>query len=163
MDNFSIQLQDPFSYAIWPVIVLGLLVLYTVVAFLTLHFLGKPHKEKQVKKQDFEKTTESKSSDKNAVKKMYMDKLNALEKSFANGDMEIRQAYQMLSQIMREFAYEMTGEPVHKLTLSDMKELNMPVLEELIAGYYSPEFANHSEGDVLAAITKAKRVVEEWN
>ncbi len=158
--DITVKLQEPFSYALWPVIVLGIIILGIIAALLVMKFYNPEKKRVHGKT---EKTGErQKVVDKNAVKAEYCSRLNALKRDFENNKLSIRRAYQRLSALVRGFVFEMTGVKVHNYTLREIKTVNMPELETLITEFYSPEFAVKSEGDVYAAIEKTRRVIEEW-
>ena len=80
-----------------------------------------------------------------------------------NNKIELREAYQQISSEMRLFVFEMTDIKTQNYSLAEIKELNLPILYELIEEYYEPEFASKSVGDFNASITKARRVISEWN
>lgn len=154
----SVKLQEPFSYAIWPVIVLGVI----VAAFLVYFIIVKVRKRKQEKPQI--PVIMQKSPEEIAViKSKYIKELYQIENALKAEKISIRTAYQNMSVCIRKFVHAVTGIKVQNYTLQDIKVLNMPMLEELIAEYYAPEFALKSVGDVSNSIEKTKRVIEKWN
>lgn len=159
--DITVELQEPFSYALWPVIVFGLIVTGIIAALLVMKFYNRP--KKKVNKDAAKPVEMPKDVDKNAVKNHYLNQLSVIQMEFQKGSLSIRKAYQQLSALVRGFVFEMTGVKVHHYTLREIKSVNMPELESLITEFYSPEFAVKSEGDVYAAIEKTRRVIEEWN
>ena len=85
-----------------------------------------------------------------------------LEKEYQQEICDVRSTYQKMSEIIRDFVFEMTGIKVQNYTLSDIRQIKMPVLEELVEEYYSPEFAERSEGDVQAALDKTRKAIRHW-
>ena len=70
---------------------------------------------------------------------------------------------QELSKITRHFVYEATGIKVHNYTLQEIKGTNLSGLYSIISECYTPEFSVDKNGDIYGSITKARKVIEEWN
>ena len=97
------------------------------------------------------------------IKEKYMKQLTAIEQKYTNKEIELRKAYQLISEAIRLFVFEVTDIKTQNYSLSEIENLNMPSLYELIKEYYKPEFASKSEGDFEVSINNARRVIEEWN
>lgn len=159
--KITVELQEPFSYALWPLILLGILLLIMIVILI---YKKRPLKSKQKETDSLQnKMVAAPQVDKQALKQKYIKELIAIQNDFEQNKVSTRKAYQKTSVLVRRFVYEVTGVKVHHYTLSEIKGLNMPVLENLIFEFYSPEFEVKSQGDVIAAIEKTKRIIETWN
>lgn len=156
----SVKLQEPFSYAIWPVIVVGVIFAgYVIYLFVRKRMESGKHKkatEGQVVRQQTKKDIAK-------IKLRYIGKLEKIKSSLYNKELTTREAYQRMSMCIRKFVYEVTGIKVQNYTLEDIRQLNMPVLEELIMEYYIPEFAIESIDNSMESIEKTKRAIEKWN
>lgn len=160
--NTSVELQEPFSYAVWPLILVGTL----VVGYLIFLIVAKILKNRKYKAPKPAVVKPKETVDIFAIKKKYMGELNKIEADLQVGKITVRVAYQRMSQCIRRFVYEVTGLKVQHYTLAEIQELRMPILEELISEYYTPEFAGKSVVAVentYQSIEKTKRVIERWN
>ena len=160
--DITVELQEPFSYALWPIILLVVIIIGIVIALIVMKLNKHPGKGKQ-RPAKVEMPKEQPPVDRNRIKNKYLKELYDLEQAFRMQKVSIRQAYQSMSTIVRKFVREMTGLKVHTFTLSDIKALNMPELEALITEFYEPEFSTKSEGDVWNALAKTRRIIEGWN
>ena len=155
----SITLQEPFSYSMIPMIVVGILVaLYGI--YLIISILQKQPKKKiatAVPKKIIS------PADIRTIKSKYLAELENIKQALWTQQISTRDAYQKMSLCIRHFVYEVTGIQVQNYTLEDIKGLHMPGLEALIAEYYAPEFAMTSMSDSSASIERTKRVIELWN
>lgn len=158
--DITVKLQNPFSYALWPIILLGLVIIGIVVVLIILKLNVRPKKRTAPKTANPQPI---KSVDVNALRMQYLKQLDDVEQAFRNQKLSIRKAYQNMSAIVRKFVQERTGIKANSYTLEDIKKLNMPQLEALIGEFYSPEFSVKSEGDVFEALEKSRRIIEEWN
>lgn len=156
----SVKLQEPFSYAVWPMVVVGMIAA-AILVYLMIDKLIEVSKKKRtteipvVRQKSFDEVA--------AIKRKYIAELYKIENDLKNHKTGIRAAYQKMSVCIRKFVYEVTGIKVQHYTLFEIKTLNMPMLEDLITEYYAPEFARKSVGDISASIEKTKRVIERWN
>ena len=148
----SVNLQGPFSYALWPIIVVGALLLLCIgiLIFPKLKSLFKPRKVPAP-----EKVIE--------IKNKFLAELSGIEADLVNNRISTRDAYKKMSACIRAFVFEVTGIEVLSYTLQDIQRLKMPLLEELIEEFYAPEFAVKSIGDSMASLQKTKRAIERWN
>ena len=96
------------------------------------------------------------------IKRQALAELWSLRGSFVKGEISVRDTYQSMSRLMRDFTYDMTGVQVKHFTLKELKRKRLPELTSLIQDYYEPEFAGHTKADTLSAIEKTRRVIENW-
>lgn len=153
--NSSVDLQNPFSYALWPVITTGIIVLLILAFFLSLRLLKTRRKKPPV-------VVKKRFIDMEKIKEKYIKELDQIGREFENGNVDIREAYQRMSMCIRKFVNTVTGIKVQNYTLNEIKGLNMPELANLVSEYYVPEFAERSEGDVRASLTKTRSMIERW-
>lgn len=97
------------------------------------------------------------------IKTNYLNKINILLSDYNQNKISSRHAYQELSNIIRTFIYETTNIKVQNYTLEEIKNINMPILYELVSEYYDPEFAKYSEGNIEISINKTRGVIVRWN
>lgn len=153
----KVVLQDGHSYSLIPIIILAVLVigylLYLIISLIVKYVNNKPKKPVIVRP----------TVDIYQVKMKYITNLDKVKYDFDNGNTSIRETYQLMSGIIREFIESATGINVSSYSLQDIRTLNMPVLETLVSEYYAPEFARESKGDVLTSYDKTRKAIELWN
>lgn len=150
-----IKLQEPFSYSLVPIIVIGAILLIYVIFQIVRMFYKKAKKQENSPK-------ELTKVDIANIKKQYLLRLTDLERQYKAGNITSREAYQRTSEYIREFVYKLTNINVSTCTLFDIRNLNMPLLANLVSEYYRPEFEREFEGDIIGSIEKTKRAIEEW-
>lgn len=151
--QIDVELQGLFSYSLFPIIVLLLILFIPIIFFLYKKCFSK-------KKDNFKVNL---IKDVNSIKYKYLNQLNELEKNLIDGNIDNRKAYQELSMLIRLFVYELTGMKLQTYSLKEIEKLNIPVLYELMYEYYNPEFSKVSKGNIKASIEKTKGVIEKWN
>ncbi len=97
------------------------------------------------------------------IKKKYLKELQELNNNLQSNTITNRKAYQKLSNIIRNFIYEVTNIKTQNYTLKEIKKINIPILYELVNEYYNPEFAKISKGNITISIEKTRMVIEKWN
>ncbi|MGN0378115.1 MAG: hypothetical protein ACI4EU_00850 [Butyrivibrio sp.] len=150
----TVNLHDPYSYPLWPVLTAAAVLLILGIVIIIL-LVRKKNNGKG-------KNTMSFRSRSDVVNK-YLKLIDEVESKHRNGEYSVRKCYEELSLCVREFVYEATGINVTTCTLADIRKLKMPSLEALIAKYYHPEFSEKSGFDAEKAIIEAKRVITAWN
>lgn len=155
----TIDLQEPFTYSILP-----LILIITIVIALTIYFI---YLKKKKGKNNVEQTKVKVIPEKNiknvpVIKEKYLKQLDLIENKYTTKKIELRKAYQLISEAIRLFVFEITDITTQNYSLTEIKKLNMPELYELIKEYYEPEFASKSIGDFDTSINKARRVINEW-
>ena len=156
----SINLQEPFAYSIIPVIIAICLTL--IVTYYLIYSRRKKEKYK-VDEEKVKAIPEKNIKNIPVIKGKYLNQLDTIEYKYTNNMIELRQAYQMISEATRLFVFEITDITTQNYSLKEIKKLNIPNLYELIKEYYEPEFASKSVGNFEASINKARRIINEWN
>jgi len=155
----SINLQEPFAYSLIPFII-GIILAMIIIFYL----IGSKKEKEEIKKKSIIKEIPERNI-KNipVIKDKYLEQLASIEYRYTNGMIEVRTAYQLISEAIRLFVFEVTDITTQNYSLREIKNLGIPILYELIEEYYEPEFASKSEGDLNSSINKARRVIEQWN
>lgn len=152
----TVELQGMHSYSFIMIVVAAIFVALSIV-FALIIIIKRNKKETVIPKKEI--SVENRI----AIKQKYLGLLNKLEKKCRDRKLSNRKAYQELSRITRHFVYEATGIKVHNYTLQEIKKTNISGLYSVISECYAPEFAIDKNGDIYSSITKARKVIEEWN
>lgn len=156
----SINLQDPFTYSSIPLIITITLVIIFTIYFIYLRIV----KSKEILEEvEIKEIPEKNIKNIPVIKSKYLAQLDAIEYKYENKMIELRKAYQLISESMRLFVFEITDITTQNYSLAEIRKLNIPNLYELIEEYYEPEFASKSVGDLQNSINKARRVINQWN
>ena len=156
----SINLQEPFAYSIIPVIIT---ICLTLIETYYLIYTKKKKEKNMVDEVKVKAIPEKNIKNIPLIKGKYLNQLDTIEYRYTNNMIELRKAYQMISETVRLFVFEITDITTQNYSLTEIKKLNIPILYELIKEYYEPEFACKSVGDFTTSINKARRVINEWN
>lgn len=156
----TIKLQGTFTYSLIPI---GIIICFVLA--MTFYLIYLKTKKKKVRVEDFNLKVITKNNKKNVpiIKNKYLEQLNSIEYKYKNNYIDLRKAYQLISECIRMFVYELTDITAQNYSLKEIKKINIPDLYELIEQYYEPEFASKSIGDFNVSIEKARRVIKEWN
>ena len=155
----TINLQEPFTYSFLPLIITFLL----IIGFTIYIILSKKPKDKvKGKMEEVKVIPERNIKNIPVIKNKYLQQLNDIEDKYTNNQIELRKAYQLISEAIRLFVFEVTDITTQNYSLTEIKKINIPVLYELIEEYYEPEFASKTIGDFNSSINKARRVINEW-
>lgn len=152
----TVNLQEPFSYSIWPIIAAAVILLLLIAALVIIKLV---HREKKPKTEPVVKEPFNLEK----IRKKHLGRLAGLRTSVENDSVNLREAYQLLSSITRSFINAVTGIKVQNYTLAEIRKLQMPFLVELVEECYPPEFARMSVGDIKESIDRAERVIRGWN
>ena len=155
----SINLQEPFVYSIIPVIII---ICLTFIETCYLIYLRKKKNKSKIDEIKVKVIPEKNMKNIPIIKEKYLKQLDNIEYKYANNIIELRKAYQMISENIRLFVFEITDITTQNYSLAEIQRLNIPILYELIKEYYEPEFASKSVGDFKSSINKARRVINEW-
>ena len=155
----TINLQEPFTYSLIPLIITTVFIIG-----LTIYLIcSKKTKNEDIVKKDNVKTIpERNKKDIPVIKNKYIQQLDEIEDRYNKKKIELRKAYQLISESIRLFVFEVTNITTQNYSLAEIKKLNIPELYELIEEYYEPEFASKTVGDFVSSINKARRVINEW-
>lgn len=154
--KITVELQDMHSYSVIMIIIAITFIAISIV-FVLIALLKRNKKEILVAKK--ENSIENRA----IIRQKYIGLLNQLESKCRYNKLSNRKAYQELSKITRHFIYEVTGIKVHNYTLQEIKNVEISGLSSVVSECYVPEFSIDKNGDIFSSITKAKRVIEQWN
>lgn len=155
----DVKLQESFSYAKWPWIVLFAIGISIILAIVIIYFV------KKIKAKEKKEVIPEiiKPKDINAVKFKYLAQLDKISRDVNAELIDIRTAYLNISECIRGFIEEATGINAKSFTLLDARKLHMSVLEKLLEEYYIPEFAYKSAGDINKSIYNTGEAIKAWN
>ena len=151
-----IELQESFSYSLFPIILIVLFIIGVI-------YYKKNGKKVNFTQLDKKEIPEKNLKDKPVIKSKYLKEWDEIENEFLDKKINLRTAYQKISEIIRLFVFEMTDITTQNYSLREIKKLNIPILYQLIEEYYEPEFTSKPVGDFEEAIKKARGVIKEWN
>lgn len=156
----SINLQENFSYSPVP-----LIIAIFVVLMLTIYIIYIKKLKQKIKQEKTQVKVIPEKNKKNIpiIKDKYLKQLDLIESKYNSQNIDLRKAYQQVSEAIRLFVFEITDITTQNYSLEEIKKLNMPELYCLIEEYYKPEFASKSVGDLEDSINKARRVIKKWN
>ncbi len=98
-----------------------------------------------------------------ALRQKYFTLITEIEVQYTKGEIDVRQVHLLLSTTARLFVFEAKGVSVHKLTLTEIRKLDLQALSDVIAEYYPPEFSKLEAGEAAKAIALARRMVQQWS
>lgn len=164
----SVQLQSMFSYSMTPLVIAESILL--LIAMVMIFYFVTHKKKPKVKKEVVSPVQQPvRPVAAISVRDRYLEKIAQVELGYKNGEYTAKKCFEKLSGIVRSFVEQVTGIPVTTATLLDIQKEDLPMLEQLISGYYHPEFASEldettSEAEQVGeAVTNAKKVIETWN
>ena len=155
----TVELQDMFRYSWIPVAIAVIVVVVVGVAGL-VYFIK--HKKEKPVEQVAKPQPAPKPVNEVQIRDKYCSLIDELEVTYKNGYISNRKAYQQVSEILRQFVFELTGVKVHNFTLEEIKRVNMPNLTQIIDECYAPEFSVDKEGNIDDTIKKTRMVIREW-
>ena len=156
----SINLQEPFTYSIIPLVIAIILVVVATCYLIYIKILKEQPREEAIKVKEI---PEKNIKNIPVIKNKYLNQLDSIEYKYQNKMIDLRKAYQLISEAIRLFVFEITDITTQNYSLVEIKKLNIPNLYELIKEYYEPEFASKTIGDFNSSVNKARRVINEWN
>ena len=160
----SVEVQDPFSYALWPIIVMVVVFVAGVTALVLFYYF-------KVLKKPARKVPKIKEAPPVVVKKRnpmeirldYLSRIDVVQRKYENNQIDARIAHQELSAIVRLFVNEMTGINIQTFSLSELKSTRFVSVTNLIEEFYAPEFALRADKDTRNSIEDARKVIQAWN
>lgn len=156
----SVELQDPYSYSIWPIVIIVIVIVASLVAIVLLSILirlRKPAKPKAPVTQIFKPKTLA------DAQREYLGKIAYVEQQYRDGQMDVRTVHQELSAIVRMFVYDVTGVQAQNFSLNELKAYNINQISQLIEEFYAPEFAERTDKQTEDSIRDAREVIYKWN
>lgn len=155
----SIKLQEPFTYSVIFVVIITGFVLAMTAYLIYINIIKKKVK---VEKNNLKVIPEKNIKNVPVIKNKYLEQLNSIEYKYTNNMIDLRKTYQLISESIRMFVFEITDITTQNYSLNEIKRLNIPNLYDLIKEYYEPEFASKSVGDFEVSIEKSRRIIKEW-
>lgn len=157
MNNFTVELQEPFSYLIlWIILAAAFLAAAIILGLIIIKKSKFTHKKKTPKVKPVPPPTLA------MIKSKYLDLLWELRKQADSGHLSMKKSYQKLSRYIRAFVFESTGLKVQYFTLAEIKELGIYSLTQLISECYEPEFAESSTRNTVMSIDNAAAIINNW-
>ena len=152
----NVELQALYQYSFFPILIIILLLIGIIYYIVYKKILRK---EADIFIEQIPKKVINNNS---VIKGRFLSELDSIEKRYDNNDIELREAYQLISEQIRLFVFEMTGKKAQNFSLKEIQKNNMPAIYRLIKEYYRPEFASKSIGDFKVSINKARSVIKKW-
>ncbi|MBR1507004.1 MAG: hypothetical protein IJ619_03255 [Eubacterium sp.] len=156
----SVNLQDPYAFMIWWIIIAIVAVIVAVLLHLWIYKKLKPLLRRKDEKKP--KIHKPKPEDLITIKRKYVALMNDLERDVMSNRITVRHGYQKMSKTIRGFVHEVTRIRVQEYTLSEINELGIPSLTMLMTEYYEPEFARYTRADIRASIRRTREVISSW-
>lgn len=141
--------------AVWTV--LGVLLVLVVLAwFIVVPVLTRPRTRR-------EPTPDELHAFALDTRSRYIELIDDVGVAHFRAEISGREAHQQLSSLVRGYAAETSGFPATSMTLTELRQLNLPGLTDAVAQYYPSEFGTRERGSVADSIEEAKRVVQQWH
>lgn len=97
-----------------------------------------------------------------ALKQYTVQAIDRVVTEHQSGELSLRQAYQQLSGILKEFAWRSTGEDIRTLTLAELKMTRYQSLAKVIEEYYPVAFSADERKAITTGARLAKDLVGRW-
>lgn len=98
-----------------------------------------------------------------SVREKYLDLIDEVDRASADGRLDDRAVHARLSLLLRFFVHETEGVETHVMTLSDLREADLPSpLTGAVEQNYPPAFRRAHPGDPAGAVSTAREVVRSW-
>ena len=161
----TVELQNPMEYSLWVSIIAGLLIIIAVAFFIyfIIRLILKNNKKAE-KKSAVPVTSRPIAAP--LLKDKYIRRVQDIKKRYMGKTIGIRDGYQELSAVIREFVHEETGINVESLTAAEIKAKGIGKLDRLMEEYYVPEFAEDEKiigKDLPRSCDTAEEVIRSWN
>ena len=118
----TINLQEPFTYSFIPLIVTFLL----IIGFTIYIILSKKAKDNiKGKMEEVKVIPERNIKNIPVIKNKYLQQLNDIEYKYTNKKIELRKAYQLISEAIRLFVFEVTDITTQNYSLTEIKKINI--------------------------------------
>lgn len=102
------------------------------------------------------------------IRGSYLTRIQQIGAGHQTGQLSDRQAHQQLSGAVRSFVSEVSGIPVNRFTLADLRaalatQPGLRPVADFVAELYSPSFAQNASREVADSVRDALEVVRRWN
>lgn len=94
---------------------------------------------------------------------LYLKKLEELLVKVTSYEIDSRDAYMRMSQIIREFIQKSIKVNVTNLSKNEISKIGLNDLAKLMDEYYLAQFSKNSVGDVENSIKRTQEVIRTWN
>ena len=161
----SVNVRDPLQFSIW-VTILEIVFAAITVALLVYVICMVVKSFKKIKKKPPVIKVAMSPYALQKLKETYSKEIGHILGAYQQGAITKRDGYQKLSAQIREFIHEATGINVETLTVSEVKALGIRKLDELMAEYYIPEFAEDEKAgdkDLVLSCRVAMGVIRSWS
>jgi len=154
---FSVELQPAMNFSKW-VLVLGIVFVAAGIALFIFAYLY--HQKNTVPEENRRQKPTGRQA--RNIRQESLDKLTVLRRKVKNNEISVRDAYQQLSEILRDFSGNVSGWIVEQMTLEELKYFKLTKVASLIQEYYEPEFAEKTQADALKSIDRTRKVIRSW-
>lgn len=156
----SVSLQGNFIYGITPLVLLFLVLISPLIMK-----IKRKRAEKRKRKEEAKASVNTNvyKPVPLSVKQQYVRKLKKIDADYKKGSVDLRNGYQLLSAIIRQFVLEYKGIDVSTKTLAEIRRMDIPDLERLMEEYYEPEFSADSTRHLEYSLEKTIEAIEKWN
>lgn len=103
------------------------------------------------------------------IQREYLALIDSVQTGYDAGRLGERESHRELSAAVRSFVFEMTGIKAAHMTLAELRQRQLPLVAEAVAGFYPGEFAPNintgpdGQAYVGASANAARTVVATWN
>lgn len=154
----TIHLQHSFSFGLLPVFLA-----FIAIVVLVVLFIASKSKEKR---KDIKPAVAVPAAPVNTtpnIKDKYIQKVIEVDKDFSINNIDVREGYQRLSMLIREFSTEFSGVDITKKTLAEIRAMNKYQVERLLEDYYENEFSKDPQGNLKKSVEKTIEVIKTWS
>lgn len=109
-----------------------------------------------------EKEPELTLEQKRTITDKYLAMIDEIETAYKAQETTSREAHQSLSLVLRGFASEKSGVRAEMMTLSDLREANLPSVAETVSHLYPGAFSRVADASVPEALKETRSEVSAW-
>jgi len=92
----------------------------------------------------------------------YLGLVDDVQRAYADGTLDFREAHQRLSLVVREFAAQARGVRAQYMTLEDLRATPLAPLSATVGEIYPGAFSGDDSGSFEVAANRARTLVREW-
>lgn len=157
--KISVEVEKAYGFPSFYIII-GIILFAAAVALLIYIIYRIRHRDKY---ETEKKPKEIKLSEKEKLRRKYLDELYSLDVKFSQGSIDERTLNEQLSKICRDFVHKISGQDTNKMTLSELRHASGLIgLSRAIALFYQPEFAPKARASAKYNINAAREVISKW-